>query len=901
MATLTVGANGTYATIAAAVAATSDGDTVLVQAGTYINDFFTISHKITLQSVGGIAYDIASGASPPNGKAIATVDTDATIDGFGFSGAVVGDGNGAGIRYEGGNLVVNNSVFWNNQDGILGAAIPGGTVLIENSEFSNNGTGDGFTHNIYIGNIASFTLKDSYVHDANGGHEVKSRAQVNTIEDNRIYDNNSDGSYSIDLPNGGNDTVTGNTIEKGPNTPNFTTIHFGGEGTPYDGSQLLVSGNTVVNDNPFGVLLTNQSGLSTVTATGNQFYGFTAPNNGPVTASNNTVLAAKPTLDMTTLAPAVSSAGDPAINLPTSAVPAGTHLVDPGPGGVVAASGRVLLVGAGQQFTSLAAALAASQDGDTIDVMAGDYVNDFGTVDHKVIIQGVGGIAHFSETPGLFDFGGILTVNNDVTLSNLEFSGAHDYNGHAGGLAISAGTVTINNSEFDGNDQAIYTDDSPAISVAIYNSEIDGNGNNDKGTHNLRLNAINSFVLKNSAVHGAFSGHEISTSSYNTDIENNRIWDGAGVGASFSIDLSEGGNATIKDNVIEKGPASQNGVFILDGGEGPTYDNSNVSISGNTFVSDMQNPDHPYTYFIAGASGALATPDTTVTGNTFVGGVPGSEQARNIPIADVSGNTTASSAAVDMTTPGYSAVLASPAPAVATGIDTLTVSLSDTTTLIGAEFLVSVDGTTVGGGVVTADDAAGARQSFTYKGNWGVGSHTVAVTGLNLGGSLPHPTNLYVDGVTLDTSTSSTRTALDAYTTTATTALTTGLPDFDTAYYLAHNPDVAAAGVDPLQHYLQDGWKEGRNPDAFFNTQYYLNQNPTWRPAASTRCSNTSSSAGRRVATRPLCSPYPSTSPPTPTSPRPASTRCRLTCSPELPRAARPMPRHRTIRSQRTR
>ena len=51
-------------------------------------------------------------------------------------------------------------------------------------------------------------------------------------------------------------------------------------------------------------------------------------------------------------------------------------------------------------------------------------------------------------------------------------------------------------------------------------------------------------------------------------------------------------------------------------------------------------------------------------------------------------------------------------------------------------------------------------------------------------------------------------------------------PLFDTAYYLASNPDVKTAGVDPRQHYTNFGWKEGRNPDAFFDTSYYLAQNP---------------------------------------------------------------------------
>jgi len=53
-----------------------------------------------------------------------------------------------------------------------------------------------------------------------------------------------------------------------------------------------------------------------------------------------------------------------------------------------------------------------------------------------------------------------------------------------------------------------------------------------------------------------------------------------------------------------------------------------------------------------------------------------------------------------------------------------------------------------------------------------------------------------------------------------------GAPLFDRAYYLANNPDVAKSRVDPYQHYLTTGWKEGRNPSALFDTNYCLAQNP---------------------------------------------------------------------------
>lgn len=48
------------------------------------------------------------------------------------------------------------------------------------------------------------------------------------------------------------------------------------------------------------------------------------------------------------------------------------------------------------------------------------------------------------------------------------------------------------------------------------------------------------------------------------------------------------------------------------------------------------------------------------------------------------------------------------------------------------------------------------------------------------------------------------------------------LPEFDPAYYLEIYPDIAAAGIDPFEHYLHTGYCEGRNPSAGFDTQYYI-------------------------------------------------------------------------------
>ncbi|WP_289018877.1 glycosyltransferase [Desulfobacter postgatei] len=49
---------------------------------------------------------------------------------------------------------------------------------------------------------------------------------------------------------------------------------------------------------------------------------------------------------------------------------------------------------------------------------------------------------------------------------------------------------------------------------------------------------------------------------------------------------------------------------------------------------------------------------------------------------------------------------------------------------------------------------------------------------------------------------------------------------FDAAWYLQRNADVAEAGKDPLDHYLNFGWRQERAPSPWFDTRFYLRQCP---------------------------------------------------------------------------
>src|ERR1700683_1312225 len=49
---------------------------------------------------------------------------------------------------------------------------------------------------------------------------------------------------------------------------------------------------------------------------------------------------------------------------------------------------------------------------------------------------------------------------------------------------------------------------------------------------------------------------------------------------------------------------------------------------------------------------------------------------------------------------------------------------------------------------------------------------------------------------------------------------------FDSDWYLNKYPDVRDAGVDPVDHYVRLGWREGRDPSPLFRSSIYLAQHP---------------------------------------------------------------------------
>jgi len=251
----TIGPGQTYTMPSQVSTLVGNGDTVNIEAGVYPSDVARWqADDLVLRGVGGFAHLESNGLSWGD-KAIWVIQGDnCTVEWIEFSECQVPDHNGAGIRLEGLNLTVRHCWFHHNENGILCGEYHPSTVRIEYSEFGHHGYGDGYSHNLYIGNIDSLIFRYNYSHHADVGHELKSRAWVNVIEYNR-FSNEADGTTSreIDLPNGGQAYLIGNVIQQGLQSENSNLVGFGMEGLSNPGPhELYAVNNTLVNEKTNG-------------------------------------------------------------------------------------------------------------------------------------------------------------------------------------------------------------------------------------------------------------------------------------------------------------------------------------------------------------------------------------------------------------------------------------------------------------------------------------------------------------------------------------------------------------------------------------------------------------------------------------------------------------------------
>lgn len=288
------------------------------------------------------------------------------------------------------------------------------------------------------------------------------------------------------------------------------------------------------------------------------------------------------------------------------------------------AQAATLEVGAGKRYTTLSAAAAAAQSYDTIIVYPGTYSGAAWT-DSNLTIKRAAGTATGSvvvtgATVG--DKGLFLVKGANVTIDGLRFTGARSTSRNGAGIRAEGKNLTVRNSEFIANENGMLI--TPGLNrgvVTISNSLFKNNGYGDGQSHGLYASSgLDKLVVTGSRFEGTKVGHHLKSRADVNVVRGSSFIDGSlAKAASYQIDLSEGGAATIEGNTLVKGVYSSNGCCSIALGfeqyKGGSYVNPPglIVIRNNKFTNQRSTT----TTFVVNRT---VTP-ATLTTNSFTGRV----------------------------------------------------------------------------------------------------------------------------------------------------------------------------------------------------------------------------------------------------------------------------------------
>jgi hypothetical protein len=326
-------------------------------------------------------------------------------------------------------------------------------------------------------------------------------------------------------------------------------------------------------------------------------------------------------------------------------------------------------VGPGKTYAAPCAAFAAAVDGDVIEIDAsGKYDGDVcGVTKNGLTIRGVSGIAKIPAAGKNAQGKGIWVVSgNDTVIENVEFSGAAVADKNGAGIRQEGKNLTVRGCSFHDNEDGILAGDNADSEILIERSIFAANGAGDGYSHNLYINHVAKLTFQFNWSHGAIAGHLLKTRARENHILYNRL-SGEDGRPSYEIDVPNGGTTYVIGNLIEQGPATENGTLLayqLEGAD-PKNPGTDLYVINNTFVNDKTSGSSTFVHL-----GVAITTPAIVQNNVFAGG--GTPVAPST--ATLSNNVTDAPGLVDATAFDYRLTATSPcidagaAPGMANGV-----------------------------------------------------------------------------------------------------------------------------------------------------------------------------------------------------------------------------------------
>lgn len=246
---------------------------------------------------------------------------------------------------------------------------------------------------------------------------------------------------------------------------------------------------------------------------------------------------------------------------------------------------RTLQVGETRELKSPSDAALLANDGDTVLIDQGQYIDCAIWRANQLTIEGEGNVTvrdRVCQDKAIFVISG-----SDVTVRGIEFAHARSTDKNGAGIRGEGTNLTVENSRFIDNEDGILTGPNRKSRIVIRNSVFTGNGKCASDcAHGIYIGQIGSLEVSHSTFFQQHTGHHIKSRALRTEIVENSIMDGGAGTASYEVDIPDGGSLILRNNTIEKGPNAGNQTAVSIGEESNTNPTTDVQIGHNTFIND---------------------------------------------------------------------------------------------------------------------------------------------------------------------------------------------------------------------------------------------------------------------------------------------------------------------------
>lgn len=227
--------------------------------------------------------------------------------------------------------------------------------------------------------------------------------------------------------------------------------------------------------------------------------------------------------------------------------------------------------------------------GDTIEIEAATYSGTDALAawnKNNLVIKGINGKPHLVAAGSYIMGKGIwVLVGNNITVENIEFSGATVPDENGAGIRLDGTGMTVRHCYFHDNENGILTSNPEQGDILIEYSEFNHNGFGDGYSHNLYIGKVNKLTFRYNYSHHAYIGHNLKSRAKENYILYNRIMDEESGQSSRLIDLPNGGLAVIMGNLLMQGPLAENNNLIGYGLEGLIHPIKEIYCINNTMVN----------------------------------------------------------------------------------------------------------------------------------------------------------------------------------------------------------------------------------------------------------------------------------------------------------------------------